>query len=138
MLDDGIKKNKKWIGMNKFNVGDSAYVIMRHIGPKYVVTEVTVKDVIEQATLTSNDIYYITQIKDSIMLTIRKSDEIYKTIEEAELGMTNEIKADIEEYQGYILEEKNKVSKLEEELKTSRFVIDNLQDKINTLKNLLS
>ncbi len=124
--------------MKKLNIGDSAYVIMRYIGPKYVPTEVTVIEVIEQATLTSNDIYYKTQIKDSIMLTIRKSDEIYKTIEEAELGMTNEIKADIEEYQGYILEEKNKVSKLEEELKTSRFVIDNLQDKINTLKNLLS
>jgi peptidoglycan hydrolase CwlO-like protein len=129
---------KKLIDMNKFNVGDSAYVIMRHIGPKYVVTEVTVVDVIEQAKLTSNDIYYKTQIKDTIMLTIRKSDEIYKTIEEAKLGATNEIKADIEEYKGYLLEEKNKISKLEEELKTSRLVIDNLQDKINTLKNLLS
>lgn len=124
--------------MNKFNVGDSAYVIMCHIGPKYVVTEVTVIEVIEQAKLTSNDIYYKTQIKDTIMLTIRKSDKIYKTIEEAELGMTNEIKADIEEYKEYLWEEKNKISKLEEELKTSRFVIDNLQNKINTLKNLLS
>lgn len=124
--------------MNKFNVGDSAYVIMRHIGPKYVVTEVTVVDVIEHAKLTSNDIYYKTQIKDTIMLTMRKSDEIYKTIEEAELGMTNEIKADIEEYKEYLLEEKNKISKLEEELKTSRRIIDNLRDKINTLKNLLS
>lgn len=124
--------------LNKFNVGDSAYVIMEHIGPKYVVTEVTVIEVIEQATLTSNDIYYKTQIKDSIMLTIRKSDEIYKTIEEAELGVTNTIKTDIEEYKGYILEEKNKVSKLEEELKTSRFIINNLQDKINILRNLLS
>ena len=124
--------------LNKFNVGDSAYVIMCHIGPKYVVTEVTVVEVIEQATLTSNDIYYKTQIKDSIMLTMRKSDKIYKTIEAAELGLTNEIKADIEEYKGYILEEKNKISKLEEELKTSRFIIDNLQDKINILQNLLS
>lgn len=124
--------------MNKFNVGDSAYVIMQHTGLKYVVTEVTVIEVIEQAKLTSNDIYYQTQIKDSIMLTMRKSDNVYKTIEEAELGMINEIKADIEEYKEYILEEKTKISKLEEELKTSRFVIDNLQDKINTLKNLLS
>lgn len=123
--------------MNKFNVGDSAYVIMRHIGPKYVVTEVTIIGVIEQITFTSNDLYYKAQIKDSIMLTMCKSDRIYKTIEEAELGVTDEIKADIEEYKEYILEEKNKISKLEEELKTSRFIIDNLKDKINTLKNLI-
>lgn len=124
--------------LNKFNVGDSAYVIMRHVGLKYVPTEVTVVEVIEHAKLTSNDIYYKVQIKDSIMLTMCESDRIYATIEEAELGRTNEIKADIEEYKEYILEEKTKISKLEEELKTSKLVIDNLQDKINILKNLLS
>lgn len=121
---------------NKFNIGDKAYVVMRDIEVDYPITEVTVIDITEHKE--SADRYYKTQIKDSIMLTFRKDDNIYKTIEEAKLGRIKEIKADIKEYTNYILEHKNKIYKLEEELKTSRFAIDNLQNKINTLKERIN
>jgi hypothetical protein len=121
---------------NKFNIGDKAYVVMRGIGVNYPITEVTVIDIIEHKE--SADRYYKTQIKDSIMLTFRKDDNIYKTLGEAEFGRIKEIKADIEEYTNYILEHKNNIYKLEKELKLDKFAIDNLQDKINTLKELIN
>jgi hypothetical protein len=121
---------------NKFNIGDKAYVVMRGIGANYPITEVTIIDITKHKE--SADRYYKTQIKDSIMLTVRKDDNIYKTLEEAEFGRIKEIKADIKEYTNYILEHKKNIFKLEKELKLSRFAIDNLRDKINTLKELIN
>ena len=118
----------------KYNKGDDVYVLMCNCGLDYDITEATVQSITSHEECSKPK--YTLQIKDNIMLTVCKEDDIYETSEEAENSRLQRLEKDVDETEKRILDWICEINECNIKIRQANRAISNLESKLELYKNL--